>query len=111
MKTQVPIAVKWPSNTHKPSFSIIPMARSTTAQAGMLFENGMGNGNIKPRPAITIPKPINRNIPGPACRKGKRGRTNFSSWRATLIAPVRSWSDRAVDSRRCIIKLMDRVTS
>ena len=47
MKAQVAIAVKWPSNTNKPSFSIIPMAKSTTAQAGMLFENGMGNGNIK----------------------------------------------------------------
>ena len=61
-----------------------------TAQAGMLFEKGMGNGNISPTPAITMPKPINRNIPGPACRKDKRGRTNFSSRRATLIAPTRS---------------------
>jgi hypothetical protein len=32
--------------THKPSFSIILMAKSTAAQAGMLFENGMGNGSI-----------------------------------------------------------------
>jgi hypothetical protein len=52
------MAVKWPSNTHRPSFSIIPIAKSITAQAGMLFENGMGNGNINPRPAITMPKPI-----------------------------------------------------
>jgi hypothetical protein len=104
IKTQVAIAVKWPSNTHKPSFSIIPTASSTTAQAGMLFEKGMGNGNINPTPAITIPKPINRNIPGPACRKDKRGRTNFSSWRATLVAPTRSWSDRVLESRRFIMK-------
>ena len=30
----------------------MPIASSTIAQAGMLFENGMGNGNINPRPAI-----------------------------------------------------------
>ena len=66
MKTQAAMAVKWPSNTHRPSLSIIPIARSTTAQAGMLFENGIGKGNINPRPAIKIPKPINRSIPGPA---------------------------------------------
>src|SRR5262249_29414445 len=99
IKAQVAIAVKWPSNTHKPSFSIIPMAKSTTAQAGMLFENGIGNGNINPRLAITMPKPINRSIPGPACRKHRRGRTNFSIWRATLMAPVRSWA-KCVDDRR-----------
>src|SRR6266403_3716921 len=40
----------------------------------------------------------------PGVQEAKRGRTNFSSWRATLIAPVRSWSDRAVDRRRCIMK-------
>jgi len=100
MKAQVAIAVKWPSNTNKPSLSIIPTAKSTTAQAGMLFENGMGNGNINPRLAITMPKPISRNIPGPACRNPRRGRTNFSSRRATLMAPVRSWAKRVLDRRR-----------
>jgi hypothetical protein len=35
----------------------------------MLFEKGIGNGNINPRPAITIPKPINRGTP--ARRAGK----------------------------------------
>src|SRR5262245_28858322 len=62
IKAQVATAVTWPSSTHRPSLSIIPMAKSTTAQAGMLFENGMGNGNINPRLAITMPKPISRSI-------------------------------------------------
>ena len=76
------------------------MAKSTTAKAGMLFENGMGNGNINPRLAITMPKPITRSIHGPVCRNSRRGRTNFSSWRATLMAPVRSWAKRVLDRRR-----------
>jgi hypothetical protein len=104
INTHANIAVKWPSNTHKPSCSIIPMDKSTTAQAGRWFENGMGNGNIRPRPAITMAKPISCRLPGPACRKAKRGRTNFSSWRAILTAPVRSWVKRAGDRRRRIMK-------
>jgi hypothetical protein len=59
IKTQVAITVKWPSNTHRPSFSIIPIASRTTAQAGMEFEKGIGNGNINPKLAMTMPRPIN----------------------------------------------------
>jgi hypothetical protein len=55
IKTQVAITVKWPSNTDRPSFSIIPIASRTTAQAGMEFEKGMGNGNINPKLAMTMP--------------------------------------------------------
>jgi hypothetical protein len=105
IKTQVPIAVKWPNTTQKPSFSIFPMARSATAPAGMLFVKEIGNGNIKPRPAITIANPINRSIVGPPlCRNSNRGRTNFSSLRATLMAPVSNWFDQTVARRRFMMK-------